>query len=248
MTATVFRSLSEASHFVQPSGSRREDYFGRTSGIELGPEAFLVDLREHTEVRTHFHSVDQFQVMFGTGGATYKNDLIPSVLIHYADKHTTYGPFAAAADRLRFLTLRAEPTSVTSYMPESRAELPEGTKRRRHFLADLDSQLAEPMPAVGQHDVQEIFADPTGEVSAALLRVGPDTDFELPAATPGGRFNVILTGGFFDESGVEYGPMSLGWTDTDDTIGNSLPVVRSIRTGVAGCQGVSLQFPPNQSG
>src|SRR5436189_5271805 len=60
---------------------------------ELGPQAFLVRMRENNIVHPHFHNVDQFQLFFESPHASYQRTAISSILVHYADAFTTYGPF-----------------------------------------------------------------------------------------------------------------------------------------------------------
>jgi hypothetical protein len=246
MQKTVFRTPVQANSFTRPEaegGSRRDDYFWKTSGLEFGPEGFLVDIAEHREVRAHFHPVDQFQVMFGRGGATYKKDLIPQVLVHYSDRNTTYGPFAAAQTRLRFFTLRAEPTAETHFMPEARGRLPAATARRRHFLHDLDPYLAGPLPPPGQSGLTYLFGTGPGTPSASLLWAGPDAAVTLPDAAAPGRYCLVIAGGLINDQRQEFGPCSLGWTDTSGATGAQWTGGSGLRSSAIGLHALLLQFP-----
>jgi hypothetical protein len=95
------------------------------------PQAFLVRLRNPGGViRAHFHEVDQFQVVLGGSGRLGPTPISRGA-VHYADRHTTYGPITAGASGLEFLTLRASSASGSQYMPESRARK---GPRGEHFM------------------------------------------------------------------------------------------------------------------
>jgi quercetin dioxygenase-like cupin family protein len=59
-----------------------------------GPHAFLVEMVPSSEVPPHFHKTSQFQVVIDGDGRLGRHDLGPKC-VHYAQRHSTYGPIAA---------------------------------------------------------------------------------------------------------------------------------------------------------
>jgi hypothetical protein len=244
---TCFRAPSDAVLFAYPLDADhtapqfRRDYYRKTSGVDFGPEGFLVDLPPAKGVRPHFHPVDQFQVMFGDGTATYGREVMPHVLVHYTDGNTVYGPFASAAQRLQFFTLRAEPTGVTSFMPESRGDLPPNL-RGDHRLADIDALLAVPLPSAGEVTLTQLFGGELDRSGAALLSAGPSAAVALPPAATPGRYCVVVAGHLVDNHGRTYGQRSLGWTQPDDVGRPVAGRVERLVAGHDGCRALLLQF------
>src|SRR5256885_10627137 len=109
---------------IDEHGFDRQLYFGRPDVAGPGPQIYVNTLDPGVELAAHFHKVDQFQVFFGTPGATFKRHEISPLMVHYTDAYSTYGPFRASADvPLRLTTIRAESSIFGAVMPGPRAEL-----------------------------------------------------------------------------------------------------------------------------
>jgi hypothetical protein len=93
------------------------------------PQAFRVDTPGGSApLRTHFHTVDQFQfVAWGTG--RIGGHAVAAGSVHYADAFTPYGPLRSGDRGYSYLTLRGSTDMGISYMPESRGELREALAR-----------------------------------------------------------------------------------------------------------------------
>ena len=88
-----------------------------------GPQAFMVEMGAATApLRTHFHVVDQFQVVVHGGGTLGRHRLGPGA-VHYADALHPYGPLAAGPDGLAYLTLRATSDTGAWFTPDRRDDL-----------------------------------------------------------------------------------------------------------------------------
>lgn len=70
------------------------------------PFAFLVEMTPGSVLPTHFHPVDQFQV-FVSGSGLLGRHLTNGLYVHYADRHTAYGPISAGPRGVTYFTLRA---------------------------------------------------------------------------------------------------------------------------------------------
>lgn len=120
------------------------DFFGRSSGRD-GCEAYLVEQPEGVTAPTHFHPVNQYQVIFGSPGSRFQRAEVGAVFVHYADARVPYGPIETTDAPLRYYTLRpcanVGPESV-SLMPDARA-LRNRDGRNRHFeLPDEDRRAS----------------------------------------------------------------------------------------------------------
>src|SRR5215467_525480 len=97
MDATTFVREADSA-FAEGKQSLRNYYFGEHGRVEPGPEGFMLKFRPGAGLPAHFHDVNQFQVFFGSPGATFGRHAIPELMVHYAAAGTLYGPFAAGAE------------------------------------------------------------------------------------------------------------------------------------------------------
>ena len=141
------RALSEAraqrTHLVHPDG--RETWVSRlfTASAETPdqPVAFLVEKAAHAVIPTHFHAVNQFQVIVEGHGTLGKHEVQPWTT-HYTNGFTGYGPICAAAEGIAFFTLRNRfDAGGARYFPAGRSFMKPAPKRHR-----LSGQLAPAMP------------------------------------------------------------------------------------------------------
>jgi len=82
---------------------------GRPGKPNEGPQALHVHQPPPMVVGAHFHKVNQWQLVIAGSGAFghHRVDGSTSVLFHYTDHDTPYGPITAEADGISYLTLRA---------------------------------------------------------------------------------------------------------------------------------------------
>jgi hypothetical protein len=118
---------------IPPDHVGMHPYLGRVPEVATdapgygdgGPQAFMVEMGAATApLRTHFHVVDQFQVVVHGGGSLGRHRLAPGA-VHYADALQPYGPLTAGPDGLAYLTLRATSDTGAWFTPDRRAELAE---------------------------------------------------------------------------------------------------------------------------
>lgn len=197
---------------VRADGSERKtiDFFGRDSGRDNGAEAFVVELRNRT-LGAHVHPVDQFQILLGERGSRIQRRPVPPLMVHYADAYATYGPLIGADPPLRFYTLRAEPTSVTSFVLDDRDKLLCRGQRSIH----VDVNLSRAMGVYGSSGVRlrHIIPEDGDGLSAMRLVAEPHSPIVLPSAyTTSGQF-VYVSVGAIRCRGIEYASESLGWME-----------------------------------
>lgn len=205
----LFQTLDDGESATRDGGSL---LVGRTGKVTFaGPQGYLARVAPTHSVGSHFHKVDQFQVMFGAPGAFYQRSQIPQVLLHYADAYSVYGPFGAGPDEeFFFYTLRAAQSTLHGAMPELRDQLL--YKGERQFRFDLEPLLLAPAPAAGSAEVNAVIEPHEDGLAAFLMRLAPGVKAEPPVGELGsGRYTVVLEGEI-DYDGRSFGPKSLGWS------------------------------------
>jgi rubredoxin len=107
----------------------RSDFIQRPENKSIDtPMAFLAEGSAHRVLRTHFHAVDQFQVMYNGAGAMGKTPVGPGA-VHFSRAYTPYGPISYSDKGLGFITLRAHRDPGAQFLPERREELEKVAKR-----------------------------------------------------------------------------------------------------------------------
>lgn len=157
-----------------------------------GPQAYLVAHgREVAPLRTHFHRVDQFQLV-DRGAGRLGREAVTAGSVHYADGWTPYGPLGPeAVEGLGYVTLRARAETGLYAMPDRRdrlraalAEGPRSAAERR----SLTFELRPPGPAAGWVDVQR---DPDG-LRVAHRAVDAGAPLAVGEVAGAGAFLAIL--------------------------------------------------------
>ena len=106
-------------HFMKPDPNSDADY----------PQCFLAEGTAGRLLRSHFHFVDQFQVIWN-GGGTLGAHPLDFGTVHFSRAYTPYGPIRYSEKGLGFITLRAHRDPGANYMPDKRAELDAVPNRR----------------------------------------------------------------------------------------------------------------------
>src|SRR4051794_13737782 len=89
-------------------GTSRYNMAPSTPDPEVGqlfPMAFLVEQDPGSIATAHYHQADQFQVVVGGDGIMGTHEARP-VTVHFAAKHTAYGPIRAGEAGVHYFTLR----------------------------------------------------------------------------------------------------------------------------------------------
>jgi hypothetical protein len=194
------------------------------------PTVHLVDVRNPNPVlRTHFHDVDQFQLVMRGTGMLGKERVSPGSF-HYVDAYTPYGPIEGDEDGIAFFTVRARGAQVTHYMPGSR-EFRLRRSMRAGFVCDVD--LDDPS--------ETEIAGPYSDGLAAFRRAFPDaTEVQLTAPVESGGQIAFVLAGELAAGGETYAQWSCVYVPAGETlIGES--VSQSLDLLV-------LQFAAAQSG
>jgi hypothetical protein len=129
LTGTLEASRANRNHRRLPNGAG----FWRSELITVddGAQVFLVEQEPHTVALPHFHFQDEFQVFVGGDGTLGRHPVRP-ITVHYANRHTGYGPITAGNDGVAYMTLRARLDLGAHFLPESRRLMADVPRRNLH--------------------------------------------------------------------------------------------------------------------
>ncbi|MBL0923349.1 MAG: hypothetical protein IBJ12_02645 [Sphingomonadaceae bacterium] len=159
-------------NYLQPSRTHL-DGTPRSAGEEL-PMIYLVDQEPNSAIRTHFHQVDQFQIVVGGSGAMGNTPLAP-ITVHYTTAYTGYGPLRAGPEGLQYLTIRNRWDPGHRYLPECKDELPAaGTvKQRQRTTKPRGIQSCQALHALDAPAVCHLIDEPESGANAWMLSLPP---------------------------------------------------------------------------
>src|SRR5690348_5533376 len=111
--------------------------FIKPKGDDESPQALLSESTPHRSLRTHFHEVDQFQIIVKGNGFIGKHPLAVHG-VHFTRAYTPYGPIVNGDEGIGFLTLRVRRDwGLAQFMPESREKLVRVTNRNPWQITEL---------------------------------------------------------------------------------------------------------------
>lgn len=197
----------------------------------LTPQAFLVEQDPHYHLSTHYHLQHQFQVMVGGDGTLGKHAVTPFAT-HYASPESGYGPIVSSGAGLSYFTLRVVADTTTWVLPEHRARMTQGLRKRQRY-ADAPPAPEEQARSTAVDAVLPLDEHGSG---AWFVRVTPGDSLVLPDADAGaGRFHIVASGSM--RVGAEaHGRLSVVFTSSDESD-------FCIDAGQQGLQVMVVQFP-----
>ena len=156
------------------------------------PQAFLIEYGPGFMLQTHYHDVDEYQVVVGGNGTLGRHAIAPCT-VHHARAWTPYGPIVAGPQGLSFLTLRAQRDSAgPRKLPEALAALQEVQERRPWQASEAvtlppagDAAQATPLRGIAQ----------AGGPVADVIVLPPDATHEVAmGSTDRGLYLALLRG------------------------------------------------------
>src|ERR1044071_3367171 len=186
---------------ARTSGLRQwhTDFIGaRVKQVEDRPQAFLVEMDAHGEIRSHFHQVNQYQV-FVAGSGTLGRNVVPLIALHYVDHHTAYGPINAGPHGMTMFTLRqmSDPGGYYLHMPGYK-EMLKPSKQRYLFAKEIQLSTSPVLKGRNDNSLEAIFDDYVDQkdgLGAFMLRMGADGRTTGPdPRTTGGQYYLVLNG------------------------------------------------------
>jgi hypothetical protein len=237
-------ALAGRKKFVNPnSGAQRwrTPFLGvpvRTDEeVRDGPLAFLIEMTPDSVLPSHFHPVDQYQV-FVSGSGLLGRHRASGLAIHYADRHTAYGPITAGPHGVAYFTLRARTDGRGMFLhkPGAREQL-RPSKRRFDMVGDLVLTVPPVLTEIEQPVVEKLFAQQHDDgLAAFMLRMGGGMSMQGPSLVGnGGQYYLVVAGS------VRHGEEELPvWSLLFASPGEYAPVFTS---AAAGAELLVLQFP-----
>ena len=194
-SATLQGEQANRRHLTLSNGTGywRSDLIISSERDSPAPQAFLIQQDPDTVIRSHFHAQDQFQVV-AEGGGTLGRHAVAPIHVHYASRHTGYGPITAGGQGLSYFTFRAVTTPYAYFLPESRDQMQDLPKR--NLLGDpVALSDAATLCARREVAVETIIEPQPDGVEAWLLRLPPNATFTPPEHAKGAdRFYLVGEG------------------------------------------------------
>ena len=212
-------------------GTSRHNMVPGTPDPEQGtlfPMAFLVEQDPGSTATAHYHEADQFQLVVD-GSAKMGTHTVKPVTVHFAGRHTAYGPICASnGSGVHYFTLRNgfDPGARFMTIPENRAHLRQ--VRGRHHREAVSGPLADRTGAV-------LGPEPDG-MGAWRYRAMPGERVIGPDPAWGrGQYWVVVDGSMTGE-GQAIPPLSCVFVYPDDAPFSGF-------AGDAGVDVIAMQFP-----
>ena len=214
----------------------RTDFISRSSEDPDGPVAFLAESTPKRLLRTHFHEVDQFQIIALGGGRLAKHRLAFGG-VHFARAFTPYGPIVNGEEGIGFITLRArrDSESKAQFIPECRERLAEISNRTPWQVTEM-ARFKAPDGDMSLEQFEQMRDDRGLAVYALTMK--PHASGQAPA--PGcGQYVVVTKGGLVDH-GKEKKGLTVIWVGP-----NEKPF--QLKAGADGLEAIVLNFPREQA-
>ena len=199
------------------------------------PMASFVEQLAHTAIPSHFHAVNQFQVLVEGQGTLGKRAVHPWT-VHYTNGFTGYGPLCAAAAGMAFFTLRnRHDAGGARYFPAGQSFM-QPAPRRHHLVGPLSLSSAAVLYR-RQHATRDlVLAQEDDGLAAWLLRLGPNMHMYAPDPAHGGGQFCLVAGGTLLHDGARLPRLSCLYVSADT--GRFV-----LHSGAEGLEILLLQFP-----
>lgn len=221
-------------------------YMYRTQFIDhrrepaLGPHVFMIENSENRSLDTHFHDVDQFQIVIGGNGSLGKHALAP-YSVHFARAFTPYGPLVSGSGGggLAYITVRArtDPVPKAQRLPQHRSKL-ENMPNRKPWQVTGHASFGRSSIDDALQPVEGV-SDAYGMAAYTLeLAAGQEATSTAPVSGDG-QCIVILQGSMIHNNVRKRGVTVIFVPPGDRSF--------QIKAGEEGLKAVVLNFPKPQS-
>ncbi len=208
-------------NFMQPEADDR-----------VSPQAFLAECSGERVLRTHFHDHDQFQIFVSGGGTNAKHPIAP-FQVHFARKHTPYGPITANEAGCGFLTLRAQRDPGAQFLPENLDKL-KGITGRQPWQHSENVVFPNAIGAIAVQPIDAIRDD--RGLAAHAISVKPNAEASAPDPSDSNGQYIVVLGGSLLYQGKEHKATTIVWVKPDEG-------AFRLAAGAEGLEAVALHFP-----
>ena len=204
------------------------------------PEAFVIEGDPGRQLRTHFHDVDQFQIITSGSGTLGRHTLVARG-VHFAGAYTPYGPILSGQEGLGYLTLRARRDPlIAQYLPECRdklAGIPGRSPWQHTTLPDFSapSPGGDPDALMPIHGLSEVHG-----LAAHSLCLQPGARLRAPNPSSGGCQFVVVLKGALVYRGVLRPALTVVFVARNEP-------AFEVQAGPRGLEALILGFPGRQS-
>ncbi len=210
------------------SGGTTTSFFSPSVDSPDHPSAFLVQFAPGGSLKTHYHNVDQFQVLVKGEGTFGRHHVRPCV-VHFARGHTPYGPLLSEGG-WGFLTLRIREDPGTQRDFERLKQMPgrqpwQGSGKAVFPPAGANAVML-PMPEIS--DDRGLFA--------SAVTVPSNGQWLAPDPSGGNGQYIVATKGSLLHDGREHHALALVFVKPDEQ-------AFRIPAGATGFEGLVLNFP-----
>ena len=197
------------------------------------PSAFLAQYDPGDRSCTHFHQVDQFQVLVQGAGEFGRHEVAP-YYVHFARAFTPYGPLHADEKKgWTFLTLRSRYDPGAQRLPGALPKLKAATDRRP-WQVTTNATFPESVSGISLRDVSDIADDQGLFVKSLTMAPGARTTAPSPAGGDG-QFVVVVKGSMM-HGGNERRALTVSFVKPDEA-------ALQIEAGPEGLEALILNFP-----
>ena len=209
--------------------------FPASGAMPETPTAAFVEQLPHTVIPSHFHAVNQFQVVVDGQGTLGKRAVHPWT-VHYTNGYTGYGPLCAGVAGLAFFTFRNRwDVGGARYFPAGQAFMQPAPKRH-HLAGPLALSNAAALHRRRHVTCDLVLAPEDDGLAAWLLRLGPHMQAYAPDPIHGGGQYLLVAGGTLLYDGAWLPRFSCLYVSAD-----AGPFV--LYGGAEGLETLLLQFP-----
>ena len=199
------------------------------------PMASFVEQLPHTIIPSHFHAVNQFQVVVEGEGILGKRAVYPWT-VHYTNGFTGYGPLCAGAAGMAFFTLRnRHDAGGARYFPAGQSFMQPAPKRH-HLVGPLILSSAAALHSRQRATCDLVLAQEDDGLAAWCLRLGPNMRTHTPDPAYGGGQYLLVAGGTLWHDGAMLPRLSCLYVSADTG-------AFVLQSGTEGLEALLLQFP-----
>src|SRR5262245_49285883 len=178
------------------------------------PMASFVEQLAHTTIPTHFHAVNQFQVVVEGQGTLGKSAVHPWTA-HYTNGFTGYGPLCAATAGMAFFTLRnRHDAGGARYFPAGQSFM-QPAPRRHHLVGPLVLSCTAALHCRQHATCDLVLAQEDDGLAAWLLRLGPNMHLRAPDPAHSGGQYLLVAGGALWHDGARLPRLSCLYVPAD---------------------------------
>lgn len=172
-------------------------FFRASPDTPDAPTAFLAQYDPGDRSSSHFHAVDQFQILVRGKGQFGRHDVAP-YYVHFARAYTPYGPLHADQETgWTFMTLRTRYDAGAQRLPGALPKL-KAAADRKPWQVTTTTAFPAAGPGVRLQDVSEIADDQGLFVKTVSMAPGARTTAPAPAGGDG-QYVVVVKGSLLHE-------------------------------------------------